>query len=480
MGPAIMVAPILRPYQDSDVGNIRAAYAGGARRVLYQAPTGSGKTVLFAFVLAAAVGRGNRVVVLGHRQEIVDQISGALTVLGVEHVLVTAGYSGPAAPVMVCSVAALVRRLHLLAGIDFIVIDEAHHAVAGMWMTILATAAEARLLGVTATPERLDGKGLRDIFDVLIIGPTVAELIEAGWLAPFAAYAPGRRPDLSGVRTRMGDYATGELSAVMSRGIVIGAAVDEYVRLCAGAPAIAFCVDIDHSELVAARFRERGWRAAHVDGETERDERRRLIAALATGEIQVLANCGLISEGLDVPAVVAALLLRPTKSLALYLQQVGRALRPAEGKARALVLDHAANIYKHGLPDAGHNWTLDGRESAANDDDAHGAAASLKRCEACGAINSSTAGVCSECGTPFPVPKIIRPEISAPLIKVDQLSVMNYYAALRWAWGDEDRLRLMATAKGYKPGFAWHKMRAAEEYENFDEWRAAERLMRIG
>jgi superfamily II DNA or RNA helicase len=202
-----------------------------------------------------------------------------------------------------------------------------------MWREIIAALPNAKVLGVTATPERLDGQGLRDVFDVLVIGPAVADLIESGFLSPFVTYAPPRSPDLTGVRSRMGDYATGELSEAMSRGIVIRGAVDEYAERCAGAPAIAFCVDIDHSQRVAAAFRERGYRAAHVDGETPRDERRALIAALGTTEIQVLCNCGLISEGLDVPSVIAAILLRPTKSLALYLQQVGRALRPAPGRS---------------------------------------------------------------------------------------------------------------------------------------------------
>jgi superfamily II DNA or RNA helicase len=447
--------PILRPYQQADIARIRGEYANGARRVCYQAPTGSGKTVLFTAVVSGAAERGNRVVILGHRQEICDQISQALDVLGVAHGLIAAGYpETPLLPVQVASVATLIRRLDRFTGADLLVIDEAHHAVAGMWRTIIAALPQAKILGVTATPERLDGQGLRDVFDILIIGPAVADLIENGFLSRFTTYAPPRSPDLSGVRSRMGDYATGELSAAMSRGIVITGAVDEYEQHCPGAPAICFCVDTAHSQLVAAAFRERGYRAPHVDGDTPRDERRALIAALATTDVQVLCNCGLISEGLDVPAVMAAILLRPTKSLALYLQQVGRALRPAPGKERALILDHAGCTYRHGFADTPRRWSLDGRPRG------EGGEAPVTRCPECGAVVPAASFDCPECGAELRSRE--RVEIhGAPLIEAEKLKIMNYGQALRWAGNSEERLRLVAKARGYKRGWVWHRL---EEY----------------
>jgi superfamily II DNA or RNA helicase len=268
--------PQLRPYQQNDVARLRQCFADGARRVLYQAPTGSGKTVLFSTIVAGAAARGNRVVILGHRQEIVDQISAALDELGVTHGIIAAGYDEtPDAAVQVASVATLVRRLDRLAAVDLAVIDESHHAVAGTWRKITDALPQAKLLGVTATPQRLDGKGLSDIFDTLVIGPSIDELTEAGYLAPATCFAPERLPDLSRVHSRAGDFAIDELGEVMRAGVVIGSAVDEYQRLCAGVPAIAFCVDIKHSQLVAERFAARGYRAAHVDGDTDKDERGR-------------------------------------------------------------------------------------------------------------------------------------------------------------------------------------------------------------
>ncbi|MCC6780926.1 MAG: DEAD/DEAH box helicase [Hyphomicrobiales bacterium] len=447
----------LRPYQERDIAAIRATYANGAHAVLYQAPTGSGKTVLFSFVVAGAAARGNSVCILGHRQEIVGQISGALDEIGIPHGMIAAGAPMAEAGVQVASVATLARRLRRVRPPDLLVIDEAHHAVAGTWRKIIAAFPEARILGVTATPERLDGKGLGDVFDELIIGPAVAELIEAEYLSRFTVYAPDRAPDLSGIRTRMGDYAVDQLASAMSAGVVIDAAVDEYQRRCDGAPAIVFCVDIKHSQLVAARFAARGYRAAHLDGDTPADERRRIIAALATTEVQVVTNCGLISEGLDVPNVTAAILLRPTQSLALYLQQVGRAMRPSPGKARALILDHAGNVYSHGLPDAPRDWSLDGRARAGS------GAAPVRRCPECGAINALAARTCSECGTALRQPtaytEAIAPE---PLVPIEQLVVMTYREALTWAGSDERRLRHVALARGYHQGWVWHRLREIE------------------
>jgi superfamily II DNA or RNA helicase len=443
---------LLRPYQERDVGELRQRFGRGVRRVCYQAPTGSGKTVLFAYIVAGAMARGNKVVIIGHRDEIVRQISEALSELGVAHGIIAAGYDETPAPVQIANIATLVRRLDRSEAPDLIVFDECHHAVAGMWRKILARWPGAKVLGVTATPERLDGKGLADVFDELVIGPTVSELITAKYLSPFTTFAPARSPDLSGIKTRAGDFAVDQLGEAMSKGIVIDGAVDEYVRICPGVPAIVFCVDIAHSELVAERFAARGFRAAHVDGNTNADERRDLIAALGTGKIQVLCNCGLISEGLDVPSVVAVILLRPTKSLALYLQQVGRALRPAPGKAKALILDHSGNTFRFGMVDAPRTWSLEDRPKKDG-------APPLCRCKQCGALNPIAALYCENCGAQLREPPSRREIHIGRLVELDRLTAMSYRQALHWAGNSVDRLRLVAQARGYHRGWIRHVLR---------------------
>jgi DNA repair protein RadD len=369
----------LRPFQALDIVRMRRAYSAGASRVCYCLPTGGGKTVVFSFIVASATRRGRRVLILGHREEITAQISGSLTDMGVSHGIIAPGYPATIWPVQVASVATFARRLDPSAlPFDLIVIDECHHATAASWRTILAAYPEAKVLGVTATPVRLDGKGLDDIFDQMIIGPDVATLTDGGYLVPSVVFTPLRLPNLAQVRTRAGDYAIDQLSAKMSERSLIERAVKDYLQRCPGVPAVAFGVDRQHSEKIAQAFREAGIRSAHLDGETSRDERKRMIAALGTGELDVLANCGLISEGVDVPAIVAAILLRPTQSLALCRQQVGRTSRPSPGKKRAIILDHAGNCFRHGLPDTPRTWTLGATKSKTKE--RH----DLRRCEACG------------------------------------------------------------------------------------------------
>jgi superfamily II DNA or RNA helicase len=457
------MSPRLRPYQARDLDRIADAFNGGALRVCYQAPTGSGKTVLFADLIKVVADHGERVLVLGHRDEIVQQISASLDDLAVDHGIIAPDYTETNDLVQVASVMTAVRRLHRLRPPKLLVIDEAHHAVAATWQRIIGALPDSDILGVTATPRRLDGKPLDDIFEELIVGPSIGRLIDDGYLAPATVFTPPHSPDLSQVRIRAGDYALDQLSNVMSRGIIINSAVDEFARLCPDAPAIAFCVDIAHSKLVAEAFAKRGYRAAHLDGNTPRQQRRNLIAALGSGDIDLLSNCGLISEGLDVPDIVAAILLRPTKSLALYLQMVGRALRPAKSKDLAFILDHAGNVYRHGLPTARRRWSLHGKQQQ------HGETNNLMRCPQCGAMNERGAEYCEHCGPVLHHPRAPRIEVAGrPLVKAVEapaddadLKAIGYRAALEWAADGNghlvhDRLQRIASVRGYKPGWAYY------------------------
>jgi superfamily II DNA or RNA helicase len=406
------------------------------------------------------------VLVLAHRDEIMQQVSASLHDLRVRHGMVAPGYPETRDLVQVGSVMSVVRRLDRLYAPALTVIDETHHAVAASWQRILSELpCDSHVLGVTATPRRLDGKPLDDIFEKLVIGPSIAQLIDDGYLAPCTVFTPPTGPDLSRVQIRAGDYAVDQLAEVMGQGIIVSGAVDEYERLCPEAPAIAFCVDIAHSKFVAAAFSRRGYRAAHVDGNTPRQQRRELIAALGSGDLDLLCNCGLVSEGLDVPGVVAAILLRPTRSLALYLQMVGRALRPAPGKNMAFILDHAGNVLRHGLPTARRRWSLHGKQQP------DGATDNLMRCRHCGAMNERSAEFCTRCGAELHqqqqrAPKV---EVTGPrLVEAFEVPVnhsdladMTYRAALRWAADPNGhlvrkRLDRIARARGYAEGWAWH------------------------
>jgi superfamily II DNA or RNA helicase len=458
--------PPLRGYQRKDFASICAEFRNGTSAVCYQLATGGGKTRIFIEVILQVVANGGRVLILVHRAEIREQVEDALIAANVPHGVIAAGFPATAdALVQVASVFTAVNRLNRIGKFDFIVVDECHHSTANTWQTILAAFSDARVLGTTATPQLLDGTGLDGIFDKLICGPSVAWLIENGFLSPFTAFIPTKGPDLRGVRSIAGDYQINDLSRAMSKGIVIGAAVDEYEQRCTNngvrLPAVVFTVDILHSQLVTQRFCERGIRAVHVDGDTHPDARRAAIRGLGTGDVNVVSNCSLISEGTNTPAVGAIILLRPTQSIGLHLQQIGRGLRPAPGKAKTYILDHAGNILRHGLPDAPRTWTLEGR--CADNEVETEAALALKRCEECGAVNKRAAVVCEECGAPFPVRKLVRPEINTPLIEADPPRFMNYPSLLRWAGADEGRLTRIQIARGYKSGWTFYRLTEARQ-----------------
>ncbi len=357
-----MSAIVPRGYQLRMEDDTREAYAAKLRAVLVVSPTGSGKTFFFSRVAAAAAAKGKRVVIVAHRIEIVEQISAALDRMGIRHGRIMQGHSLTDDIIQVGMVQTVARRLDLLQEPHLLVIDEAHHAVAGTWEKVAAAWRRARLLGVTATPERLDGRGLGNAFEHMILGPSVAELIAEGYLASYQYLAPPQEADFSGVATRAGDYALDEIADAMDKATVTGDAVEHYRQHLEGRSAIAFCVTVAHAEHVAAQFREAGFAAASVDGGMDKATRTDRIAAIGDGRLQVLTSCDIISEGTDIPSVAGAILLRPTKSLSMFLQQVGRVLRPKPDGSKAVILDHVGSVHRHGLPDDPRDWSLDAKK----------------------------------------------------------------------------------------------------------------------
>jgi superfamily II DNA or RNA helicase len=266
-------------------------------------------------------------------------------------------------------VATVLRRLPFLDSErwapDLIIVDEGHHAVQGStWGGVLDHWPRARAVLFTATPLRLDGLGLGvdagGYADALIEGPSVADLTAAGYLVPAELHVPGAPVDLSGVAIHRGDFAAAQLEALADKPVLIGDAVAHYRAHCLGLPAIAFCCSIAHAEHVAAAFQSAGVPSVSIDGKLSGLERDRRLAGLADGSVRVLTSCELIDEGLDVPAATVAMLLRPTASTAKHRQQVGRVLRPAPGKTRAVICDHVQNCQRHGAPDKAIHWSLEG------------------------------------------------------------------------------------------------------------------------
>jgi superfamily II DNA or RNA helicase len=256
------------------------------------------------------------------------------------------------------------------------------------------------VLGVTATPERLDGKGMGQMFDDMVMGPTVAELTAQGFLSHAVVYAPSA-PDLGSVGTRMGDYVSKQLEDAMDKPIITGSAVKHYGKYADGKKAIAFCVSVKHAKDVAEDFRNAGYAASHIDGGMDDTERDAVLKAFEQDRVQILTSCDLVSEGFDLPSVEVAILLRPTKSLGLFLQQCGRAIRPHPDKERTIILDHAGNTARHGFIDDERDWSLaDG--FVANRGKNADKVVSVRTCTACFAVHKPTP-TCPMCGHAYPV-----------------------------------------------------------------------------
>lgn len=246
----------------------------------------------------------------------------------------------------------------------------------------------------------------------------------------------------------------------MMRSTVTGDAVAHYARLCPGQPALAYCCSVEHSRMVAKRFTDAGWRAAHVDGETPTLERSNAVAALGRGELDVITNCYLFTEGVDVPVLGAVLMLRPTASVALYLQMAGRALRPSPGKEKSIILDHVGNSHRHGLCDDPRLWSLDSKKRK-------GGPAPVKECPECHVMVPLGAQTCPECGFEFyEGNNREKIQVDGDFVEItleERLRRMPYRRARRWAGADPEKLGLVARARGYKPGWVWHVRNAAAE-----------------
>lgn len=459
---------ILRPYQQDIVERLRESYRAGFKAPLLASPVASGKTVMFAYITEAAMSLGNRVIILVHRQELLLQTSRALMEIGVPHGLIAPGFTQTTEPVQVASVQTLVRRLTRVPCPTFIIIDECHHIVAGSWCKIVHHYSTARLLGVTATPERLDGKGLGikagGFFDTLVMGPTVSDLIAQGYLSRPVVYAPPIALDLTGIGKRFGDFITSQVNDRVDKPTITGCAVEHYRKICSGVPAIAFCASVKHAEHVAEQFRAAGVPADTIDGNLPDTDRRRRIDDLASGRIKVLTSCEVISEGTDIPVVTAAILLRPTQSMGLYIQQVGRAMRIHPGKDRAVILDHVGNTFRHGFPDDDREWSLDGRERSARNSET--GPEPYIQCGRCYLMFRRTDPCCPACGwVAPPAPRTIE-QVEGELKEITEEEKrrmrMNQRNEVYQAQSLE-ALKAVAAARGYNPLWAEHVYRARQQ-----------------
>ena len=437
----------LRPYQLTAVEQIRDAYRQNHRAVLFVLPTGGGKTVVFSHIAEQSAARGNRICVLVHRAELLRQASASLASLGVRHGLIAANRSMDlSAPVQVASVQTLARRLHKLpAGLfQLLVVDEAHHSNAGTWAKVLAHFASARVLGVTATPCRTDGRGLGEWYSAMVMGPTPAELTTGGHLAPARVLAPPG-PSMVGLRKRMGDFDMSEAGQMLQAGQAMGDCLTHYRRYLDGQTAIAFCCSIAHAEAVADLFNQHGIPAASIDGSMNGPTREQLLGDLGAGRLKVLTSCQLIGEGVDVPSVAGCILLRPTQSVSLHLQMIGRCLRPQPGKA-AVILDHVGNTQRLGHHLEDREWSLDGTPKRDREK-----APSVKVCPACFSAMPSAARLCPDCGHEFVVERRELQHVDGELVEMQRVERRREQATAQTL----DELIAIGRARNMKNPHGW-------------------------
>lgn len=453
----------LRPYQETIVEAVRAAYRAGYHAPLLQSPTASGKTVIFAYITEQAALLGNSVMILVHRQELLNQTSRALFDMKVPHGLIAPRYSVSHDNIQVASVQTLVRRIGKYREPNMIIIDEAHHTVAGSWQKILSAFPNAKLLGVTATPVRLDGKGLGKqsggFFDTLINGLSVIDLIDMGFLSKPVIYAPPIQLDMSQLHKQFGDYKQSEVDDMMDKPTITGCAVEHYQKRCPNEPAIAFCVSVKHAKHVAEQFNAVGINSESIDGKLDDTTRKSRIDDLANGRIKVLTSCDIISEGTDIPVVSVGILLRPTASLGLFLQQCGRILRIHPTKSRSIILDHVGNTMRHGFPDDEREWTLAGRTKQARKKDEDDIELNIIQCQSCYMMFRRSAGICPDCGWAVPVMSREIEQVDGELVEVQRREQIQKRREIGMA-KTEAELNAIASERGYKKGWVYMMMNA--------------------
>lgn len=431
---------MLREYQEELIERVRIAYKQGYKAPCIVLPCGGGKSVITAEIARRTTAKENNVLFLIHRQELREQIIRTFSRWGVDMSL---------CEVMMVQTAA--RKLDKLCVPALVITDENHHCLARSYRKIYDAFPKARFVGVTATPVRLNGDGLGDVNDILIPGVSAKWLIENKYLAPYDYYAPSVS-DLTGIKISHGEYAAADIEKLLAKNTVFGDVIGYYKKLAGGRQAICYCASVKHSEQMAAAFKNAGIEAAHIDGGTPTAERGKIIDDFRRGAVDILCNVDLISEGFDVPDCGCSILLRPTKSLTLFIQQSMRCMRYRPDK-RAVIIDHVGNYARFGMPDDDREWTLEKKTKQDRKIAEAENPVNAKMCPHCFFVIPHM-DKCPNCGFVFPKKKKNLEEAEAKLEKIEGFK-------LDFSTPDEckdiNELRAYAKRHEYKPGWAYYR-----------------------
>lgn len=431
----------LRGYQRKAVAALRRDLPKH-RSVVAVAPTGSGKTVVAAALLAKWPRK--RVLWVAHRIELLRQAREQLHAAGIPMrdlgILSGPDKDNEGARIIIASMQ-MFREGVPVPPADLVVVDEAHRIAAKTYQGILAARPKAMVLGLTATPWRLDGKGLRGSFVAMLQIAGMQELIKAGHIAEPDTYGvPWEKAKemVEGVRVTGGDFAQGALGRAMSTRKLMGNVVKETNRLAPNAATLVFAASREHGQKLAARFKRAGRPTAYLDGETPDGERAEIVAGLSSGKVQVVVNVDVLTEGFDCPPVKCIVMARPTQSLTRFLQYAGRASRPYKGK-RPIILDHGGNCWRFGLPDWEQVWSLEDRKNESKRREGEGP---VKECVECERMIPAMCRWCThaDCGAEQPYSKRELAERHAELERLKATEEMRK----RYA----DRVRAFAEQRG--------------------------------
>lgn len=436
----------LRNYQKTFVNDVLNAYHRGSKAVCGVLPCGAGKTVVAA-KLAELAGRTSKdTLFLVHRRELVEQTLKKMQSAGLDMDRVQV------------EMVQTLRRDPQRVKPDLIITDEGHHSLAKSYYRIYASHPHALRLSLTATPIRLGGRGLGDIHDTLVEGVSARWLIQHGYLADYDYYAP-RLVETTELHTRAGEYVAAEVNELMDRPVIYGDALQHYLRIASGKQAILYAASINLSKLAAETFSNAGIPAAHIDGKTPSSKRDSIISAFRTGGIQVLCNVDIVGEGFDAPDCEAVIMLRPTASLALHIQQSMRCMRPKNGK-RAIIIDHVNNVMRHGLPDDKREWRLD-TEPKKTRKRKEKEPSLIRTCPECFRVCARVNRDCPYCGHTFAVEKQLVVDEAAKLEKIARKGFkVKYIKNTPDECNNMYELQQYAKSRGYKPGWAYYQAKA--------------------
>lgn len=448
----------LRPFQEKLLSQTRNSLRRH-RSVLMQLSPGGGKTVIAAFMIQGAVKKNLRAWFVCHRQELIFQTAKTFDKLNLDYGYIAAGYPMDMSKrVQICSIDTLKNRYEKVLPPDMIIVDEAHHISAAGWSRVANYFDKAFRVGLSGTPHRLDGKGLSQYFEIMVLGPTPEWMMQNGYLSRYRFFNPNT-PDMSKSSKVAGDYNKRDADEIMSAPSVTGNVISHYKEHANGKRAILFATSIERSKAYAKKFMDEGIMAAHLDGKTPQGTRRAASLASAYGDLQVLCNVNLFGEGYDLSAqagidcpVEVVIDCQPTLSLSRCLQMWFRAMRP-QGEP-SFIFDHSGNCNKHGLPDFDREWSLEGSKDQGKKVERE---LPIRQCMKCFAV-SRNLQKCPECGYVYPVKQREIEEVDGALNEVtdkDRAGIRHRYDQERMRARTLDQLIALGRKKGYKSPEKW-------------------------